>query len=195
MPNTAMVECSPIGSYTLHHIAKATQLEFGLDESAPLYILRLLEFHVPEFLDTDCIFELIPDEEWLYGESMPAVCIPEKKFIQIKESVYNRAFSGNNEDLRTILHNISTLLLYYYLTKDEIHSKDKIEFNIKLWQDIEFLVDLYELMLLCPKSYICNFTIDEIVKNKAISREEINKLQEAYKQSECAKESISNENP
>ena len=50
-------------------------------------------------------------------------------------------------------------------------------------------------MLLCPKNYICNFTIDEIVKNKAISREEINKLQEAYKQSECAKEGISNENP
>ena len=35
--------------------------------------------------------------------------------------------------------------------------------------------------------------IDE--HGKAISIEEINKLQEAYKQSECAKEGISNENP
>lgn len=196
MPNTAMVECSPIGSYTLHHIAKATQLEFGLDESPPLDILRLLEFHVPEFLDTDCIFELIPDEEWLYGEGMPAVCIPEKKFIQIKESVYNRALNGNNKDLRAILHSISYLLLYhYFIIKYKTYSKDRIELNIKTWQDFQSLVDLYELMLLCPKNYICNFTIDEIVKNKAISREEINKLREAYKQSECAKEGISNENP
>lgn len=90
----------------------------------------------------------------------------------------------------TLLTGYSNFTIIY-----EIYSKDRIELHIKTWQDFESHVDLYEIIFLCPKSYICNFTIDEIVKNKAVSREEINKLREAYKQSECAKEGISNENP
>ena len=101
---------------------------FGLTPSQSFLALTIAEIKLCE-ADSNFMFSIIADKDWNYKDSVQA-CYrhsANSHEIRIRESVYNKARSGNKQALYSIAHEISHWALLNYSGMD---------FDIKEYQQL-----------------------------------------------------------
>lgn len=105
-------QTKPTSRKELRSLAKVFRILFGLDETSPVPVLKVLE-HVPDIFK-GTIISILPDNKLPYN--IPARCKLLKGgnfVIEIKESIYNGAYKNIGWCRGVICHEICHVFLYH----------------------------------------------------------------------------------
>lgn len=179
MKNEVVISYEPLTNQELYFLSLITKFKLDLPLDKTPDVLHVLEYGLPGYFKSECIYYIIPDNEWQHGDRIPSVCIPEYNIIFIKESTYAGAMNGNTEDLRTIWHEICHLILHPYMK--EISSCNTIqnrqEAGINPDNDAESITDRFMAIMICPSNLlITKDTEDMIHRAPLLYRDECTRL-------------------
>ena len=159
-----MTKCiaTPLGRRDLRKMAIIVRIMEECVEELYFDIVHFLDITLPK-LDPDFSFNVKPIEEM--GECH-GLTFPDRKEIQIREDVYNRACEGSGRDRMTMAHELFHLLQ---------HEKSNISYartengNIPLYRDPEWQAEAFGGELLVPHHLIHGMEVEDIIKKCGVS--------------------------
>lgn len=119
-------------------------------------IIDFLEHYLP-VIDPDFVFEIVEDYK-LPG--VYAQAFPERHTIQVRESVYNGAVSGNGRDRFTLCHELG----HYIFHGNENISYLRTDKKLEAYREPEWQANTFAGELLVPEKIAQVYTTEEIKK-------------------------------
>jgi Zn-dependent peptidase ImmA (M78 family) len=156
----------------LRNYARLFRNTFGLTE-AYLDVIGLL-VTLPRItkvlLNTEVNADVISDYDWhhFYNDNDYAFYNLKDKVINLKESVYMGAESGNGRDRFTITHEIAHVLLLNESTIQFCRSETE---TVPKYRNPEWQADCLAGELLMPYDFCRNLSIEDIMNNCQVSKQ------------------------
>lgn len=156
---TAGFKVKPRNIKQVRKVASTLHEVFSLNTNESIDVISLIDIDIPKKLD-GFHYEVVPDQEM--GD-YAGLYYPTEMKMELKESVYDGACSGNGQDKFTIAHEIGHMILH----SDEVAlAKTTSDTNHRRFEDSEWQADQFAAELIMPFDAVVNLKSPEEIQEK-----------------------------
>jgi hypothetical protein len=156
---TTGFKVKPRNTKQVRKVASTLHEVFSLNTNESIDVISLIDIDIPKKLE-GFHYEVVPDKEM---GNYAGLYYPAEMKMELKESVYDGACSGNGQDKFTIAHEIGHMILH----SDEVAlAKTTSDSKPRIFEDSEWQADQFAAELLMPFNEVVSLNSPEEIQEK-----------------------------